>query len=529
MKKIYIILATLFILVSGMSYVYFSNLNSAGLRSDMSLKFVAKNAGLVFSFHNEKSVVEILKGQSLFNKIMGADKAAAFEALRTTLDNTEVNGLFQDQNVFIGFYPGKKKDIDFVISMQINPALEENALWARLKIANLTLKPRSTYFELQLQDSSTYYLSMQKRVVLIANSASLIEEALSDTKKDAEDEFIAFIQKNDRLSKNSLANLYINHKKMPGLMKSITPYFNRGELSILNNQEAYARMTYNFSKEKVYFSGETQVLNAKSYFSLFTALKPEKIALDKILPANTANFTLYAFGDYQLFHKSLQKWFIERQEEKNVRARINGINQQYRVNLDDIFLKYINSQAITFQLENKQKLAAIKLNDGDKVEQLLLDLSNEYDENIRMLKEPDLLYYYFGEPFKKFEKPYYLILNNCLIVAPYASSLKDFRNSYQNSQLLIEDRMYNEVLKQLPSTANILFYLNNNRSQDIIINTIYPDYYRQYRSDDGMKFFNGFVYQLSGDQGSFQTNILLNSKHALLDSVAVNLNSLKLP
>lgn len=529
MKKIYIILATLFIVVSGMSYAYFSNLNAAGVKSDLSLKLVAKNAGLVFSFQNDKSVVELLQSQNLFSKIIGMDKTAALDSLRNALNIPEVNAMFQDQNVFIGFYPGEKKNLDFMISMQIDPEIEEASIRERLKTARLTLKSYSTYFQFQLPDSSTYYLSLQNRAVLIATSAKLIDQLLADKKKDAEDEFVTFIQKSDRLSKNSLASLYINYKQLPGLMKSITPYFNRGELSILNNQEAYARLSYNFSKEKVYFSGETQVFNTNSYFSLYANLKPEKMALDKILPANTANFTLYAFGDYRIFHHALQKWFISRKEEKNVREKINGINQQYRLNLDDIFLKYINSQAVTFQLENKQKLAAIKLNNGDKVEQLLLDLSDDYDGNIRLLKEPDLLYFYFGEPFKKFNKPYYLILNNYLVLAPYASSLQDLQNNYQNNELLIMDRTYNEVLKQLPSTANILFYMDNKRSQNITINTIYPTYYNQFRSNDGLKFFDGFVYQLSGDQGSFQTNLLLNSRHAPVDSLTTNRDSLKRP
>ncbi len=529
MKKVYIILASLFIVVSGMSYAYFSTLNATGVKSDLSLKLVARNAGLIFSFQNEKSVVEILKGQDLFKKIIGADKTAAFDSLRTALNNPEVNAIFQDQNVFIGFYPGDKKNLDFMVSVQTNPEIEEALILERLTTARLPLKPYSTYFQFQLSDGSTYYMSMQKRVVLIATSAKLIDEVLTDEKKDAEDDFITFIQKSDRLSKNSLANLYMNYKQLPGLMKAITPYFNSGELSILNNQEAYARLSYNFSKDKVFYSGETQVFNAKSYFSLYSNLKPEKITLDKILPANTANFTIYAFGDYQAFHQSLQKWFISKQEDNNVQQKINRINQQYRLNLDDIFLKYINSQAITFQLENKQKLAAIKLNNGEKVEQLLLDLSDDYDENIRLLKESDLLYFYFGEPFKKFGKPYYLIIDDFIVLAPYASSLQDFKNSYQNNQLLIMDLTYRAVLKQLPSTANVLFYLNNKRSQNIIINTIYPSYYQQYRSDNSLKFFDGFVYQLSGDQGSFQTNILLNSKQAPVNMLIPDQDSLKLP
>jgi len=511
MKKIYFILATLVIVISGMSYMYFSTLNKAGVQSDLSLELVSKNAGLIFSFQNDKSVRNILDGQELLNKIIGEQKSEALRVLKTELDKSGIGPLFQGQNIYLGFYPAADKQIAFMLGIQLNPDADEKLLAASLSRSGKPLKPYSTYHLLELSEDISFYVLIQKRVVLIASTASVIDNLIANEKNDIEKEFVSFIQKSDRLSKNSLANLYINYNQIGQLMKSVTPYFNRGALSVLNAQNAFSRLSYNFSKEKVFFSGETKIYNSDSYYSLFANIKPEKIELDKILPANTASFILYSFGDYKTFHKGLQTWFSSRKEQDKIRKRIAAVNEKYRLNLDNIFQRYTGSQAVTFQLQNKQNLAAIKLNSGEKVEQLLLDLSEDYNGEIRSLKEPDLLYYYFGEPLRKFKSPYYLIINNHIVFAAFPSSLLDFRNSYQENNLLVLDKNYTQVFKQLPSSSNILFYLNHKRAQNIIVNTIYPEYYSQIRSEQGLKDFDNFVFQLSGDQGTFQTNLLFTT------------------
>lgn len=526
MRKIYFILAALVIAISGMSYMYFSALNKAGVKADLGLELVSKNAAMVFSVQNDKSVRNILNGQELLSNLIGTQKTESLKFLKSKLDRQETAALFHGQNIFLGFYPTEQKALEVMIGIQLQPEAVEKMLFENFKRLGVALKPYSSYYQFQSADQ-TFYVMLQKRVVLIATAPEVIENLIANRKNDSEQEFVSFIQKNDRLAKNSLANLFIDFRQMGPFMKSLTPHFNRGELAILNQQQAFARLSYNFSKEKVFFSGETKVLNQQSYFSLFAKYRPEKMELDKILPANTANYTLYAFGDYRAFYGNLQSWFRSIKEDKKIRKNIASINEKYRLNLDDLFLKYTSSQAIAFQLQNKQKLGAVKLISGEKVEQLLLDLSEDYDGDIRLLKEPDLLYYYFGAAFKNFRNPYYVIINNNIIFGAYPSSLIDFKNSYQNNKLLILDKGYTQVFRQLPLNSNVMFYLNNKRAQQIIMNTIYPAYYNHVRSEAGLKAFDSFVYQLSGDQGTFQTNILLTTPTG--DSEAIKSGTDSLP
>src|SRR5690606_29106601 len=123
----------------------------------------------------------------------------------------------------------------------------------------------------------------------------------------------------------------------------------------------------------------------------------------------------------------------------------------------ETFPRYFKDQLITFQLNTSEKIGALNLSNGDKLTQLLLDLSDSYDEQIKVLKEPDLLYAYFGQPFEGFKKPFYVILDNYMIFANNASTISSFLNSYANNKLLINKPNYISANNQLPGNSNIVF------------------------------------------------------------------------
>ncbi|WP_368495418.1 DUF3352 domain-containing protein, partial [Bacillus toyonensis] len=75
-----------------------------------------------------------------------------------------------------------------------------------------------------------------------------------------------------------------------------------------------------------------------------------------------------------------------------------------------------------------------------------------------------MLYSYFGEPFKKFKRPYYIIIDNYLVFANNASTVQSFLNSYKNNQLLINKESYITSVNQLPNTSSISFFVDLSNS-----------------------------------------------------------------
>ncbi len=515
MKKIYITLCVLLVILAGMSYLYFAGLNTSSSKSDLSLRVASRNAAMIFSIQNNKSVIDLLKGQDLFNNLIGQDKVRLLDALKANiLSGNALNDLIDDQNIYISVFPGNSRNLELLFTVQLNSEANEKILLQSFQAGNISLKPLNSIYQITLSDSTSVYMGIDNKVVVLATSPLLLMETLNTRSDKAENDFINFISKNDRLARNSLASLYINYNKISGLLKAITPRGASSTFTVLNKQDSFAHLSYNFSKERIFFNGETTVNNQNSYYALFTDLKPEKIMLDKVLPSNTASYALYCLGDYAKWQKELIRWLSRGKQDNNIQTKIKEINAKYHLSLDDTFPRYTGSQFITFQLKNKEKLAAISLTNGDKLNQLLLDLSDTYAGDIKLLKESGIFYYYFGEPLANFKRPYYVIMNNVMFLSNTPSSLVGLLAKYDQNDLLIREESYTRIFEQLPNTANILYYINNVQAQGIAINTLYPNYYPHLRNPNGLKKFDSFIYQLSGDKNSFQTNMMLNTKAA---------------
>lgn len=506
MRRIYIILVVLIVGMIGMAYLYFSNLNTETNTNDLSLKTAASNSALIFSFENDKGFYDILNGQSLIQQVIGENNSKLFSSIKKNLvEDESVNNLINGQKIYIGFSSGKDNEIDFLITTQ-SKSNSENLL-SKLNINKTKLNKFENAFKLTFTDSTVCYVAVKNKLIIISNSLNKIENSINSTNKD--DNFSNFIKANSRFNKNTLANLYIDFNKIPIVLKGILHSNLVGELNVFNKQNTYAALSYNFSAERLLFNGTTAINDENNFYQLFSSITEQKITITSILPDKTANYTSYAISDYKLWHKNLAKLIEVRKEDQAIKKSLQKINETYRIDLSAQFPLYFKGQLLTFQLNTGEKFGAIALNNGDKVNQLLLDLSTEYSPEIRIFKEANIPYAFFGDPFKKFERPFYTIINSYLVLANNASSIQSFLNSYNANKLLINSEDYQNFSNQLPAAATITYYINNKNSIDIFGRNLKQPYYKKIVSKDEMGGFSAFSYQLSGDKGKFLSNILL--------------------
>lgn len=508
MKKIYITLGILLLATFAMAYLYFSNLNTENNANDLSLNAVAKNSGIVFSFENDKSFYEILSGQDLLQNVLGETKSKQLKNLRENLiDLPSIFNAIDGQKVYIGILPSADS-VNFMIGIQLKTGHEPAKLLSHLNSKNIRFKKTGEVYELTFSDSTHVFFASKEKLVLISNSPSALTPILTAQTLEDQD-FAKYIKANTRVSKNTLANLYIDFNKTPALLKNILSNNINGELNIFKDQHAYAALSYSFGKEKLLFNGNTTVEDPKNYFNLFSNLPEQQLTIDNIMPEKTANYAIYAIADYKTWQNELNKWMLANQQEEKVKQNIDAINQKYRIDLRQIFSNYFKNQFATFQLNSGEKFGAIALSNGEKLGQFLLDLSGEYAPDIKIFKDSNIPFAFFGEPFKKFERPFYTIIDNYLVMANNASSIQVFLNSYKANKLLVNDEAYIGFGDQLSSAATIVFYVNHKNSNDIFGRNLKIPYYKQYQSKTGFNLYNAFCYQLSGDHGKFLSNLLL--------------------
>lgn len=512
MRKIYITLIILLIAMMGMAYLYFSRLNKESSYHDRSLHAATANSGLVFSIENDKSIFEILKGQDLFQRLLGTAKFNQLQLLKSKLvANPAINSLIEHKNIFISFSAGKNKDINYLISTQLNDDKDQQQLVELLKSGKISIDTANQATTLRINDSTSFYVALDKNLILLSDAAEPIKIALHPNTHQSKQEFAAFINSSSKLSKNSVGNLFVDFNRIPDLAKALIPGKLNGGLAVLSRQNSFAALNYNFSKERLFFNGNTKLNDKQDYLNLFADLQPQKNTIDNLLPDNTANFKLYSITGYKKWLEKLQTWFTNRKGDAAVKQVIANTITNYHLNPDEIFPAYFKNQLIYFQLRGGESLAAINLTNGDKVKQLMLDISEEYDQDIKKLKVSGLLYCYFGEPLKQFGTPYYTIIDNNMVVANRPAALQQFLAKYRQNALLINDAGYINQYAQIANSASVTYYVNHKNSVDLVRNAIYAPYYKHFMAKDGLGSFTSFIFQLNSDKGNFQTNLLINT------------------
>jgi hypothetical protein len=513
MKKIYITLGTLLLATMVMAYLYFSSLNQESNANDLALHSVSSEAGIIFSFENDKSFYEILSGQDLLQNVLGERKSKLLKNLHENLLSfPSVFKAIDGQKSYIGIVP-VADSLAFIIATQLKKEAEPTKLLGLLNSSKIHLKKEGSHYVITFADSTQVFLQVKEKVVLLSNSSVALHPASTD-KLAATEDFAEYVKANSRFNKNTLANLYFDFNKMPAFLKNCLNSNLTGELSLFSKQNSYAALSYSFSKDKLLFNGVTTINDPKNYFSLFTNLPEQQLTIDNILPAKTANYAIYAVTDYPIWQKEFTNWLDANAKQDKIKKQVDAINEKYRVDLRQLIAKYFKNQFVTFQLQSGEKFGAIALSNGDKFGQLLLDLSAPYAPDVRIFKESKIPYSFFGQPFEKFERPFYTIIDNYLVMANNASSIQVFLSSYQADQLLINEKDYVDFSDQLSAAATLSFYVNHQNSGDIFSRNLKMPYYKQYRSKDGWQQYHGFCYQLSGDHGKFLSNILLDKKRA---------------
>ncbi|WP_316796951.1 hypothetical protein [Pedobacter agri] len=521
MKKIIILAIALFFGIAGMAYLYFSKLGNEKNAKDLALQSATNNAAIVFSFQNDKGFYEIISAQNLIQQVLGEEKTILLTQLKDIVINDNMlNKYIKDQNIYISVLPDSNKTLNFLITVQLNAEEDLNKFNQVIKLNKNIATVKNDLYNVKLNDSTSAYANIKDRVITLSTSLKLINDAAV---RLAENPFTNYIKENNTVSKSALAQVYINFNQIPLLLKNILAGNINGNIEVLNKQNGFASLAYNFSKERILFNGNTMLKSDENYLKLFETSVAQATNIQNIFPDQTANYVIYAFDDYKTWFKAFNELQTKINQFSQAERTISTIKNDFRTDLNSIFPVYTKNQFATFQLNTNEKLGAIQLTNGEKVKQLLFDVSTDYSDEIKVFKSSNILSVYFGDAFKNFSKPFYVIIDNYLIVANNASTVASFLNSYKNNKLMIQNPVYLDAMNQISTTSNISYYVNLQKSKDILRDNISSKYYKHLLADSGLKTFDTFCYQMIADKNKFITNVLFNKyvQQSIPDSLSI--------
>lgn len=523
MKKVIGITIILVFAVLVLAYLYFSNLNGQNRNNDRLLAEIPADASVIFQYQNDKSLYEIFKDYTVFDTILGSDKKAELSWLKKLmLSSREIAELMEGQQVFLSFHPAKGDSVHFLWSSQLkqNSDLADlQAALSKLSGTIISLQSLSGKEIIKISSSelrSPFYISLDEGIIRAGFSAELLSRAVERQSPKISSTFVKEINLGLKKDDYTLAHLFINFEK--GVF--LKPFIRRSlsdNLELFGSLSAYTSLDFNYKTDAMMFSGISKIsADRAEYIPIYLNQKPVKNTIKQVMPYNTASSITYGISDYPIFKRDLDQVLEARNELDTLKKQILTIGSETGINTDRDLIGLWAKELSTLHLSTSENLAIIKVTDGSKLQFLLDPMSSFYSPSLRKLNYNNLFYYYFGDPLKRYNKPFFTITDNLLILSNSASTLQRFLNDYNSDRFLDKTEAFNLFDQLIADQSNISFVLHLKNAQFLLKNSLKSNYAQVFSSNYyGIKDLYALSYQLTSNGEYFFTNFYTGYKNKL--------------
>lgn len=515
MKKIVFLISVLLLSIIAVTWLYFKNLSTSENSSESVFKVIPTDASLIFEYKNEDSFYDIFNDFSLFKDVLGKKQLAQLAILKKIfVDDAGFSNGFVGTNLFFSIHKTTKNESEILI---VAPLINKQNTDDLIKTIKSKFKlvyqeeTKEPIYELALSNLTTFFFITHQSLLIGSFDRELVNAAKKqiELKKDSSEFKIDF--KSPR-NKNSIANLYINFSKLPDLLNNFTDRKNPEETFGLKSVDAFASLNINYKSDAFMFSGVTTVnTNEINYFNLFLDQQPGNNTLKDILAFDAASYNFYYVSDWNKFKKGLNILFEKRIESQKMKAQLNNIDQRHSINIEKEFIPVLGNEFGVMQLASGDKIGLVKTKNTNRLSFLLSTISTENDEEIRRFDDSYLLYYYLGDPFKYFVRPYYTIIDNHLVVANNTTALRRFLSNYREQNFLDRTDKNINFQQYLSNQGNVFYFIHNSNAKGIIKSFLSTPALTNFINDDfDWKNVYGLALQFSADKDKFFTNLYMN-------------------
>lgn len=528
MKKLIIVTILLLTATIYITVVYFKNLNPLGSNTSRLMATIPDNASVIFSFNNEKSFYDIFNGNTLLTAISGKDKLADIDTVRNQLlANPLFEKYFDGQNVFISLHPLKNNDADLLLTIAAVKGFDISLMDQLAKQQNSGMIINATRIGGK-QGYSIYINSIKKRFYVINKednifsgsfSQELAEQSALYKDKSNTNKFVLL---SEQQNSNSLADLYVNYSAIQSLFDQLFKNKNIDILRSFKLLPALAVLSMNYKSDAFMFSGITTIQNDQplSYLSLFAGQQPVVNHLKDIFPSTTAYSTNFSVSDPLKFENDLVQWHIKAGIKSEKDALFSKIKAETGVNLRSEFANLLGNEFAVVTTRYQEKYAIIAVKDGSKLRPFMVNISNMVSDNTGQFNYNKLPFFLLGDTFSIFRKPYFMILDNYLVLANSSSELTSYYDTYINQKFIAKTDSYNEFNDLLSEKSNVAFFINFKNSQPIFKRDMNDDFYAAFENNEpGWKNFYAASYQFTAADKNFYTNFCMKLNN--IDTAAV--------
>ncbi|TAF45802.1 MAG: hypothetical protein EAZ51_07490 [Sphingobacteriales bacterium] len=524
-KNIALIIVLLFI-VGVATRLYFNKISLSNNNSVKILNTIPSNAALVFGYKNEAPFYQIFKKFSLFSDVLGTHNFNQLTQLKNSLiDDAQLYECIDKSDLFFSLHKTGNHKADILLLAPLSPTfLSQYGINGYIQLINAKYPVKVSSFNklniytIKFSKNQLFYFSFLQSILVGSYNLNLLQSTIGPTEKNSFKANQLFAE-TDR-NKNAIAKLYLSFAKLPDFFNNFSKYKNPEFTAELKNFKAYASLNINYQSDAFMFNGITKLdTTTMQYAQIFLHQQPGMLTLHRNVPLNASSYTSFYVSDMPTFQTDVKHMFSKLNELKKLKLQINAIAQKHTIPIEQEFLKVLGKEFGQTQLASGHKLGLISTHNTKRLSFLLSTISTPLNDKIARFDDTNFIYYFLGEPFKIFARPYFTIVNNCLVVANSVSALQNFLTQYQQQKLISTTANYNKFEQYLPNKGNIFYFLHNKNSKAIFKDFLSKNAYHYLKSEQ-FKIENiyGLSIQFSADKNKFYTNLYLNKLNPTLKS-----------
>lgn len=530
MRKITILIVALLFAVTGVTWLYFKNISTVNNSSAKIFSLIPNNAALVFEYKNEASFYKIFKNFTLFKDVLGDTCFKQLSELETVfISNPQISKGFDKSELYFSLHATTKNQANFLMLAPLaSTFLNENSPsdFIDLLHQNYELKNskygKQTVFTINLNNKFFNFFVYQN-ILVGSFDNSLLQNSIIYFENNNKPDPQLFENKTLR-NKNAIANLYINFAQLPAFLNNFSKYKNPENTACLKNFKAYASLNINYQSNAFMFSGITIAdTTHMQYANLFLKQEPGKLNLISVVPIDAAYYCAFYTSSPQKFHYTLHQKFKQQNVYQPLKNQVNVISEKHAINIEKEFLNILGNDFGVVQLASGDKVGLISSNNSQRLNFLLSTISTKTQANISRFDDSNLLYYFFGEPFKIFNRPYFAIVNNYLAVCNSQTALEHFVQQYNKQKSLNLSGKYLSFQQYLSNKGNIFYFYHNGNSKSILKSFLSSNSHKAFKSN-AFNYQNiyGFSIQFSADKNKFFTNFYMNMVENKINRVSLS-------
>lgn len=433
---------------------------------------------------------QCLKGGPSFAEI--AEKAGTLDSILQ--ENKRLMSLVGKRDLIISAHKVRAGMWDFLYIIDLQKISEIETMKEQIRIVYSMLDFKVTHRKYQgveiieltdIKTNEILYTAFVDNHYIASYSSKLVEASINERNQPAIGLDPFFIEANKMVANKGLFRFYIQYAYLPDLLEMYMGK-NNEYLPLVSRSMAYAGLSFETTDDRFELNGYTFLNDTiDPYVSTLLRSGKHKMHAHNILSDRTAFYTNIGFDDPVTFVQELEKALSANHPDiyKSYKSSYDKIESMFDISLTDDFISWMSGEFAITELEpgllghDTEIILAIKAKDIELAKEKMAFIEKKIKRRtpvaikaalykgywINYVELKGFFALFFGKMFDKFEKPYYIYMDDYVVFSNKPASLLSLIEDYEQKNILKNDQGFKQVLSQVNDKSTYFVYTNTYR------------------------------------------------------------------